>query len=186
MVPFHRLADLFPLIEGEEFAHLVASIRANGLREPITLLGGQILDGRNRYRACLEAGVEPRFEDYAGNDPHAFVADKNLHRRHLKESQRALIAAGMATLKRGENRKKSIDAGIPASASPPSIKRAADLMNVNHTTVSLAKFVLANGTAAEVAGTSPTMTAPPTVSPSLSAPARPTGGSLRLGFRRCA
>lgn len=151
MVPFHPLADLFPLIEGEEFAHLVASIRANGLREPITMLDGQILDGRNRYRACLEAGVEPRFEDYAGDDPHAFVADKNLHRRHLKESQRAMIAAGMATLKRGENRMKSNDVQICTSASPPSIERAAKLMNIGYRTVSLAKFVMANGTAAEVA-----------------------------------
>lgn len=151
MISFHRLADLFPQIDGDEFSQLVASIRANGLREPITLLGGEILDGRNRYRACLEAGVAPRFEDFIGDDPHTFVADKNLHRRHLKESQRAMIAAGMATLKRGENLNKTSDAEISASVPAPSIKRAAKLMNVDHTTVSTAKFVMANGTSAEIA-----------------------------------
>jgi ParB-like chromosome segregation protein Spo0J len=50
----HELAECFPLIAGNEFAELVASIRARGQHEPITLFNGLILDGRNRYRACLE------------------------------------------------------------------------------------------------------------------------------------
>ncbi|HWJ71914.1 MAG TPA: MT-A70 family methyltransferase [Kaistia sp.] len=56
---FHPLADLFPLIEGAAFDELVADVAANGLREPIVLHQGMILDGRNRWRACWAAGVEP-------------------------------------------------------------------------------------------------------------------------------
>lgn len=56
---FHPLADVFPLIEGVEFDELVASIKEHGLRHPITTLDDMILDGRNRYRACLAAGVAP-------------------------------------------------------------------------------------------------------------------------------
>ena len=93
---FHPLADEFPLFEGEAFNALVASIARDGLLEPILLCAGKILDGRNRYRACLAAGVKPIFEVFGETDPEAwarFVAAKNLTRRHLNEAQRAMIGA---------------------------------------------------------------------------------------------
>jgi len=101
---FHPLADLFPLLEGQEFDDLVADIKKNGLREPITLLGSRILDGRNRYRACLKAGVEVRHRDFYGDNAASFVVSMNLHRRQLNESQRALVALKIANLKRGVDR----------------------------------------------------------------------------------
>jgi len=90
---FHPVADMFPLMEGEEFDALGADIKANGLVEDIVLYEGMILDGRHRYRAGLAAGAEPRFTDYRGDDPTAYVISKNLHRRHLTaERKREIIA----------------------------------------------------------------------------------------------
>jgi ParB-like chromosome segregation protein Spo0J len=74
---------------------LADDIRAHGLREPIILYHGGILDGRNRYRACVVGGVEPTFKDFEGTDEEveALVLSLNLHRRDLTTGQRALMAA---------------------------------------------------------------------------------------------
>jgi hypothetical protein len=48
---FHPFANLFPLIEGPEFDDLVADVQEHGLRDEVVLFQGQVLDGRNRYRA---------------------------------------------------------------------------------------------------------------------------------------
>ena len=84
---YHELAKILPLIEGEEFEKLVDDIKANGLLNPIVLYEGQILDGRNRFNACAEAGVEPNFTEYIGNEPDAYVIALNVRRRHLKQQQ---------------------------------------------------------------------------------------------------
>lgn len=95
--PFHPLANALPMLEGEAMADLVASIREHGLRDPITIYKGQILDGRNRYMACREAGVEPIVEELEGDASEdllaAYVYDKNVVRRQLSDSQRAMAAA---------------------------------------------------------------------------------------------
>lgn len=89
----HPLCTLFPRIEGAEFDALVADVKANGLRESIVLHDGMILDGGNRYRACLEAGINPTFKDYQGDSIVQFVLSANLHRRHMTPGQQAAIVA---------------------------------------------------------------------------------------------
>jgi len=94
---YHPIANLFPLLQGEEFEQLKASILENGLLEPIVLLeDGAILDGRNRHRACIETDTRPTFEQYQGAmdtaSLWAYVKAKNWDRRHLESGQRAAIA----------------------------------------------------------------------------------------------
>lgn len=92
---YHKLANLFPLIEGDEFKGLVEDIGQNGQLEPVWLYEGKILDGRNRYRACLELGIEPKFKQYEGDEPLSFVISLNLHRRHLTTEQKLKIGLKM-------------------------------------------------------------------------------------------
>jgi hypothetical protein len=102
MLDSHPFADLFPLMEGEEFDALAADIKANGLHNLITLYDGKVLDGRNRLRACEATGVPPLFDRYEGPDPLAFVLAMNLQRRHLGTKQRSMIAAKIANMRQGE------------------------------------------------------------------------------------
>jgi hypothetical protein len=78
----------------------VADVHEHGLREPIVLFEDKILDGRNRYRACTAADIQPNFENYTGDDPVAYAVSLNLRRRHLNESQRH--GGGQAAARRVE------------------------------------------------------------------------------------
>ena len=133
---FHALADIFPLIEGADFDALCADIRAHGLRRKIVLYDGQILDGRNRFRACKETGTPADFEVYRGDDPLAFVLSLNLRRRHLNESQRALVAARLANLGVGRPN--------PANLQNISQPDAAKLLHVSARSVASAAQVIAH------------------------------------------
>jgi 16S rRNA G966 N2-methylase RsmD len=88
----HPAADLFPLMDGQEFDELVQDIKANGLIEPVWLTKEKLLlDGRNRYRACAVAGAELQYRTYEGADPIGFAVSLNLKRRHLTEGQKAML-----------------------------------------------------------------------------------------------
>jgi ParB-like chromosome segregation protein Spo0J len=132
---FHPLANLFPLIEGEDFAALCASIGESGLREPIILFEGEILDGRNRYRACLQAGTEPCFEALPENtEALTYVVDRNLRRCQLNDDQRRMVAARIANLRRGRPTENSAECSIK-------IDEAARLVNVDKAGVKRARIV---------------------------------------------
>jgi ParB-like chromosome segregation protein Spo0J len=92
----HEFAKLFPPLSEDDFKALVADIKANGLRQHIVCYQGKILDGNNRYRACLQAGIEPELVDLECSDDgvaQAFVISANIHRRHLSPEQRREIIA---------------------------------------------------------------------------------------------
>jgi len=108
----HPAAEIFPRMSEREFQQLKDDIDVNGQRQPIIKCDGQILDGRHRYRACTELGVEPRCEEYAGNDPLGFVIGANVLRRHLSTSQRAMSAAKASDSKHGGNRSKPQICGL--------------------------------------------------------------------------
>ena len=90
---YHLAACIFPAMDDEALQGLAEDIRVNGLKNPIELWHDAIIDGRNRSLACIIAGVPPRYVEVQVDDPVAYVLSKNLHRRHLTESQRAMVAA---------------------------------------------------------------------------------------------
>lgn len=146
----HPIAEIFPQMDDDQFAALKADIEANGLELPGLLHEGKILDGRNRYRACLELGIEMRWQDTSGWEltsedskpfaPIQYVLSHNLHRRHLTPSQRAMVAARIANLKEGRPSKEtSQNCGVSKR------EDAAKLLNVSSRSIDAAKRVIEGG-----------------------------------------
>jgi hypothetical protein len=138
----HPVSEIFSRygMNTEELDALAADIKANQLKEPICLHEDKILDGNNRYRAGLKIGYRFKETDYwvfdpkQHGDPLAFVVSRNLHRRHLTESQRATIAATLVTSRLGYNQYNS---------SSVTNEQAAKLLGVSEATVKMAKDVAA-------------------------------------------
>jgi hypothetical protein len=142
----HEYANLFPMLPDSELRALAADIAANGLQTPITTLDDMILDGRNRHRACEIAGVDPTFEEYLGGDPLGFVVSHNLHRRHLTNGQRSMIAARLADLKNGANQHKKEGAPIGAPSTEGKTRdEAAAQMKIGRSSLDRAKKIQRDG-----------------------------------------
>jgi hypothetical protein len=105
-VKVHPAAELFPIMSDDELFALAADIKANGLLQPLTMLGDVLLDGRNRMRACALAGVAPTTKQFTGDSPVAFVIAANLRRRDLTASQKACIAVEIEPMFAEEARKR--------------------------------------------------------------------------------
>jgi len=82
-------------MEGQEFKDLKSNIQKNGLVEPITIFEGKVLDGRNRHRACIAAGISVDTKEFKGTPIEAIerVWVLNKVRRHLNPSQAAIADA---------------------------------------------------------------------------------------------
>lgn len=134
----HPYADLFPMMDSEQWEEFKRDIAANGVREKIIMHEGKILDGRNRYKAAEELDVPYGCEIYHDDDPLGYVISRNMHRRHLTDAQRASIAAEIANLPMGANQ-HTVKEGKQVCA--PSVKKAAQMMNVTPRSVTSAKKI---------------------------------------------
>jgi ParB-like chromosome segregation protein Spo0J len=110
----HPAARVFPLLidtDAKAWDQFYADVGANGLRNPIlidrpvTEAGWLILDGRNRYLACMMLGIEPEFEVVYVRDRDAvtLVISANLLRRHDDVGVRAAQLTQLLEMMKVEN-----------------------------------------------------------------------------------
>jgi hypothetical protein len=140
---FHEYSEIYRMLPERELNALADDIKSKGQLLPITSYEGKILDGRNRYRACQIAGIEPRVEEYDGDDPLGLIASLNDHRRHDTENERALVGARMANLRQGGDR-KSGEIKKPMGHLKPAvtIARAAELSGSSKKNIQRAKPIV--------------------------------------------
>ncbi len=91
---WHPASCIYPMLGDAELEELAEDIKANGLLEPILIdTEDRIIDGRNRYRACQMAGVDPVCEVHTEDSSVVeLVISLNHRRRHLTKSQLAACA----------------------------------------------------------------------------------------------
>lgn len=145
-VSFHPLCTLFPQLHGGDLKALADDIAANGVREPIVFLDGAILDGRNRYLIARDQGLAYPRRDFGslstdGDDPRAYVVSQNLARRHLTESQRAMIAGKLANMKWGRPAEKDANLHLLDKPAPVTNADAASMLNVSERSVASGRKV---------------------------------------------
>ena len=134
----HPAADLFPLLPEDQLRELARDIERNGLRHPICLWNGMIVDGRTRARAIAKTNRVPEYQEMDfKNDAECvrYIISTNIHRRHLTESQRAMIASELAKLGRGGDH--TSNAQIKALTQD----EAAEQMQVSRSSVQAARKV---------------------------------------------
>jgi len=108
-IPIHPAAEIFPMMSEAALNELAEDIKENGLLHPIVRHEGQVIDGRNRLTACQRAGMPPTFIEWSGTGSVvAWILSTNLHRRHLTDQQRAMVAGRVAAALALEGREKSV------------------------------------------------------------------------------
>ncbi len=106
----HPAAAVFPLIEGDDFNDLCESIRTHGVQHPAVVRGNELLDGRNRMRACEALKAEgwsgscPVVEwKEQGRNVAEWIWDTNALRRHMDDDGIAMASSAIWPLIAREN-----------------------------------------------------------------------------------
>ena len=141
----HEVAEWFPMLGESELRELSESIKRDGQIEACVVWGTVLVDGRNRWRACELAGVEPRVvrrefesEEQVGR----WVLASNVARRHLTVSQKVAFGERLREREEKAARERQIAARerrweseraeqklvwehVPTPSSPPAPELAA-------------------------------------------------------------
>lgn len=148
----HPVARLFPPMSESQYGALRDDIRDNGQREAITLWRGQVIDGLHRARACDELGFVPMTREWESEEEGltGYVVSLNLHRRHLDESQRAMVAEKVTrNLTEAATARESARRGGPPvlinTGGRMPREESARLFNVGTTTIGKARVVRERG-----------------------------------------
>ena len=134
----HPISAAWPDIDEQTFAALREDIRANGVRDPLVLLDGKIMDGWHRYLVCQEFGIEFKCYTFQGKDPEAWVASKHLH-RNVTATQRAAAVVKMFEWRKGAGRPNA------APGAELTTERLAEIAHTGTRTIEQAKVATEAG-----------------------------------------
>lgn len=110
--PYSYAIGIFPDMKKVAFEALKLSISKRGLQTPIATQGGKIVDGRQRYLACLELGITPEYKEIGAEEcPITFSFQMNAARRHLTDFEKVQVASKLKMLPKGSNQHTAAEGG---------------------------------------------------------------------------
>lgn len=147
---------IFQMLSDEKIGELAEDIKKNGLLCPVEIFEGKIIDGRNRWMACLRAGIKPETVEVEPEDPVSYVLSLNLHRRHLDETQRAMVGSrARAEYEAAAKERQKLDneskENLPYSQKGQARDQAGKAVGVSGRSVEHASNVLKNGSESLIA-----------------------------------
>lgn len=112
-----RFCYVFPDMDADQYEHFKESIKEFGVKNAVTLWNDPeknelvIIDGRHRWRACEELGIECPTKIFDGdeNDVAKFIRIENFERRQMNYGQIAaafLKLRGITNIYRNQGREK--------------------------------------------------------------------------------
>ncbi len=60
--PIGKLSMIMPVMDEMAYGNFLRDVEENGQVEPISIIDGEIIDGKHREWACRELGIEPVYE----------------------------------------------------------------------------------------------------------------------------
>ena len=138
----HPLTELFPEMPESEYLDLVNDIGEKGQLNPIVLgPDGRIIDGRHRYRALCDLGIEDQVEveqlpeNISDEELASLVVGYNVRRRHLYPSQCAMAAARIVPHLPGRRADAKRAAATQMKISDDLVSKAMRILNNAHAAV---------------------------------------------------
>jgi 16S rRNA G966 N2-methylase RsmD len=146
---------LIPALTGEEFKQLETNILSEGIRDPLVLWKGYLVDGHNRYAIATEHGLEYKtvnkeFKD--SNEVKEWMILNQFGRRNLSNYQRSVLALQLeevfsAKAKENQGKRTDIPQNSVKSIKPVDTqKEVAKVANVSHDTIAKVKKIEAVAT----------------------------------------
>ncbi len=148
LLKLHPRAGIIPDMRPDEWTDFYNDIAMRGIKEDIEVLAdGIILDGRHRFKAALELGIEKvwiRPAPLNGDDPEVFMLKAAVLRRHLTDDQRVMIATIWKDENKAQGERKDLTSAPPRAEvkdSSPTRAEASEIFKVPRRKLDKATYV---------------------------------------------
>jgi DNA modification methylase len=145
---------LIPALTAEEFKQLEENILKDGIRDPLVLWNGYLIDGHNRYQIAFKHGLEYKTIDKEFKDESEvkeWMINNQFGRRNLSNYQRSVLALELESVfskraKEQQGQRNDIKPTLAESKPIETRKELSKIANVSHGTLDKVKVIQATAT----------------------------------------